>query len=253
MALTGDAFIYRQFVEICLKVLLKIFKSLDEIHRKPLMASVSALLRTYALCCMNRRNGDEEIRMLVLEALTQFIAPQLKRRRPCESFRMTFMKSCLQVGLEKPCTFFATVDVFRRALPVDLKDLQLEPQYNEKYEAVKRLWSDFILECKEELRFITIVCTFLCEFDLIFFFFVSKSHNDCFIFVDLLFYCLCSFEAQRICSSKMWQWVKKFKFACMSSLSFEFHWDGFLCGFCEIFFFLSYHTYHARKQMLKRK
>ncbi|VDK30025.1 unnamed protein product [Gongylonema pulchrum] len=158
-SLSGDFYIYCQFVRSATSILRKMFASLHAIRQNPEKSVVWSLLRTYSLCCMNEQCADRIIKGTILESFSFFITPStapasLQQQLGAKTTQPSFLGLFLSTGFEEPANFFATVDIWRHILPLPSASLISATGFDpEKAILMDKLWSASILQCERHLHF----------------------------------------------------------------------------------------------------
>ncbi|KAK6114598.1 hypothetical protein QQG55_56745 [Brugia pahangi] len=154
-ALTGDSYIYCQFVRSATSIICKLLLSLQTINQNPDKLVIDTLLRTYTLCCMDEASGDRIIREIIINSFSLFIFPTLSdRQRLRKTGQQSFLKLFLNSGFDKPSNFFATLDILLKLFPLPSDMLANVVGINmQEVTSMEKLLSDRILENGKQLQF----------------------------------------------------------------------------------------------------
>ncbi|VDP11324.1 unnamed protein product [Onchocerca flexuosa] len=154
-ALTGDSYIYCQFVRSATSIIYKLLSSLQAINQDPDKLIVDTLLMTYTLCCMDEISSDRTVREIILNSFVLFIFPTLSDRQVSrKSGHQSFWKLFLNSGFEKPSNFFAILDIFLQLFPLPSVPMANVVGINmQEITLMEKLWSDCILENGKQLQF----------------------------------------------------------------------------------------------------
>uniref|UniRef100_A0A915Q3S3 Uncharacterized protein n=1 Tax=Setaria digitata TaxID=48799 RepID=A0A915Q3S3_9BILA len=155
-SLTGDSYIYCQFVRSATSIIQKSFSSLKAINQSPDKLVIDTLLMTYTLCCVDEACADRTIREIILKSFALFILPnspyrQVSRRPVGQHL---FLELFLDSGFEKPSNFFATLDIMLQLFPLPPSLLANVVGINmQEIISAEKLWCDRILEYGKQLQF----------------------------------------------------------------------------------------------------
>uniref|UniRef100_A0A0R3RW59 Importin-11 n=1 Tax=Elaeophora elaphi TaxID=1147741 RepID=A0A0R3RW59_9BILA len=154
-SLTGDSYIYCQFVRSATNIIYKLLSSLQSINQSPDKLIVDTLLRTYTLCCMDEASGDRIVREIIINSFALFIFPTLPDRQGLRrTGRQSFLELFLNSGFDKPPNFFAALDILLQLFPLPSDLLTNIVGINmQEVTAMKKLWSSRILENGKQLQF----------------------------------------------------------------------------------------------------
>ncbi|VDK65204.1 unnamed protein product [Onchocerca ochengi] len=154
-ALTGDSYIYCQFVRSATSIIYKLLSSLQAINQDPDKLIVDTLLTTYTLCCMDEISSDSTVREIILNSFVLFIFPTLSDRQISRKpGQQSFLKLFLNSGFEKPSNFFAILDIFLQLFPLPSGLMANVVGINmQEITSMEKLWSDCILENGKQLQF----------------------------------------------------------------------------------------------------
>ncbi|EJD75224.1 hypothetical protein LOAG_17591 [Loa loa] len=154
-ALTGDSYIYCQFVRSAANIMCKLLSSLQAINQNPDKLIIDTLLRTYTLCCMDEASSDRIVRETIINSIALFIFPILSDRQGLRrAGQRSFLELFLNSGFERPPNFFATLDILLQLFPLPSDLLANVIGINvQEITSVEKLWSDRILEHEKQLQF----------------------------------------------------------------------------------------------------